>query len=177
MRTGDEDALRLTALQRAREEYAELADNWKQLEGKAQATSTIAGVFLAAILAFGDSGGKALSILESTLGKVSATLVVVALCASILCAVLSLWVESYDTPTDPKQLWVEIQKALRDTPDQLAQASAKISDELINDLLHVSDELDTKNDAKATWVLWGQRFLVAGALISAMLIVARIWVS
>ena len=115
------------ALERARYEYTELADNWKQLDSKAQATAAIAGVFLAASFA-----GRIWSIEQQVL---AATLAL-SLIAAIGCSVLAMRVAGFEMPPSGKWAltWVDAKLRLGLSDDQLREAKRLLHREF---LVHV----------------------------------------
>lgn len=99
------------ALDRVQAEYDELTDTWKQLDSKSQATSTIAGIFVAASFAFIRNSALQLNGLEKTL----LLLVLFSLVASILLAVSAMLVRTVPVPPTPENI-SEMVTELLDTP-------------------------------------------------------------
>jgi hypothetical protein len=88
------------------DEYNEVSDIWKTLEGKAQVVITVAGIFLAAIFSFAVAAGIDLRI-KMVLGVTLA-----ALLAALLCALWVLKARTYDVPFDSEATRKKVKELL-----------------------------------------------------------------
>lgn len=161
------------ALERARYEYTELADNWKQLDAKAQGTGALAGVFLAAVFAFGQQNSPMLSI---EMVKAMAIALVLLLTAAILCAVICLWTREAQMPPDAEAVRNQVKTFLGadlDDEARLAEREALLNG-FLDDWVAANATLAARNAIKARWLTRAQALLVAGAAISAVLTCVRV---
>ena len=154
-----------------RDEYKDLADNWKALDTKAQGTGAIAGVFLAAGFAWvRDLPAEFLSWQR---GFLAFSLAFLAL--SILFALFALWVRTIPSPP-----LGEVVKVLTDDllPALQGDESAQRATAFVNDQVELWRTTNTsvfgKSQRKGHWVICSQNslFLAAGAL--ALLAIASV---
>ena len=161
------------ALERARYEYAELAENWKQLDTKAQGTGALAGVFLAAVFAFGQQNSP---LLAATAVKAMALALVLLLTAAILAAVMCLWTREAQMPPDAQTVRDQVRTFLgADLDDEARHAEREaLLNGFLDDWVAANATLTARNAAKARWLTRAQVLLVAGAVISAGLTCVRV---
>jgi len=162
------------ALERARYEYTELADNWKLLDTKAQATAAIAGVFLAAFFTFvyRDSDGAAGCGLPAVIHwKVLPALLLVCLLAAIVCSLWAMWVTEVDMPPSGEWTWDAVKELLTPTAtaDSLGRGMRRIKRDFVEDWLKANRVLEKYGQTKAAGVMWAQRALLAGAVLGTVL--------
>ena len=162
------------ALERARFEYTELADNWKSIEHKAQSTAVVAGIFLAAMLPATNS--QLISTATEIHFRIVAALLACCLIGSICCAIRALKITHFDMPPSAQWTWnwVRDALALRKVDDELLSAKRDLYREFIDNWLGANRTLEERNTKKSSWVRHAQRFLAAGALLTALLILNRI---
>lgn len=161
------------ALERARYEYAELAENWKQLDTKAQGTGALSGVFLAAVFAFGQQNSPMLTIVAV---KAVAIALVLLLTAAILCAVICLWTREAQMPPDAHTVRDQVRTFLGadlDDESRLAEREALLNG-FLDEWVSANATVAARNATKARWLTRAQVLLVAGAVISAGLTCVRV---
>jgi uncharacterized membrane protein len=105
------------ALDRMKQEHADLQDTWKQLDSKAQATASIAGVFLAAAFAFVRNSAISLGISERVLLSGGVLLLV----AAITFAVVSMRLRASCTPTTGAETLDLVEQILECPADEGAE--------------------------------------------------------
>lgn len=161
------------ALERARYEYTELAENWKQLDTKAQGTGALSGVFLAAVFAFGQQNSP---LMAHVAVKTVAIALVLLLTAAILAAVICLWTREAQMPPDAQTVRDQVRTFLGadlDDEARLAEREALLSS-FLDDWVAANATLTARNATKARWLVRAQALLVAGAVISAGLTGVRV---
>ena len=161
------------ALERARYEYTELAENWKQLDTKAQGTGALAGVFLAAVFAFGQQNSPLLAIAAV---KAMAIALILLLTGAILCAVMCLWTREAQMPPDAETVRDQVKAFLGadlDDEARLAEREALLNG-FLDDWVSANGTLAARNATKVRWLTRAQVLLVAGAVISAALTCVRV---
>jgi hypothetical protein len=161
------------ALERARYEYTELAENWKQLDTKAQGTGALSGVFLAAVFAFSQQTSPLLAVPWI---KGLALGLVFLLTAAILCAVLSLWTREAQMPPDAETVRDQVKAFLGADLDDVARRAERdaILAGFLDEWVAANATLSARNAAKVRWLMRAQSLLVIGALISAGLTAVRV---
>jgi hypothetical protein len=164
-----------TALERARGEYDEYADNWKLLDSKAQALAAVAGVFLAAVLAF--FSGSDQPVLSGSGDHVLASLIVALLVASILFAMWSQRLIDVGMPTSGRNAYIEVRDAIEaaGNGNSLNLAYRRLLERFLVDWIKANDALDKKCADKAKPLRRAQWCLVLGATLSAVLALIKIW--
>ncbi len=162
-------------LERARYEYAELADNWKVLDGKAEKTIGIAGVFLAALLAF----LKDAMINDGDLfAKVLATGLIVALAIALVNSFMALRIQDATMPPDPKALWDDVKPFVQDassSAERCGQLRREWTEGQLEAWLEANADLDGKNNSKARHIASAHQAVGAAAALSALLVLTKIW--
>lgn len=161
------------ALERARYEYTELAENWKQLDTKAQGTGALSGVFLAAVFAFSQ---QTTPLLAMPWIKGLALSLVLLLTAAILCAVLSLWTREAQMPPDAETVRNQVKAFLgADLDDDARHAEREaLLVGFLDDWVAANATLAARNTVKVRWLTRAQILLAIGAAVSAALTVARV---
>lgn len=162
------------ALERAQYEYTELAENWKLLDAKAQGTAAIAGIFLAAFVAFVSK--DPCSVAGDIHTKLAVAVLLFLLLASILFAVTAMRVIGFDMPPSGRSTRDDVAKLL-DLPlneDELRAERTKLLRELTEIWLSSGDTIENCNAKKVKLVQRAQRFLVWAAFFIAALALWRI---
>lgn len=155
------------ALERARYEYTELCDNWKQLETKAQGTAAIAGVFLAAFVAI--ASRHSCGDLDIHF-KLTVVALIALLLASIYHAVKVLRVTEFDMPPSSESTWADVKKLL-DLPlndEALRREMEKLQREFVDIWVQCNQTLHACNEKKSSSVRRAQRLLVWSAFFGAL---------
>jgi hypothetical protein len=162
------------ALERARYEYTEHADNWIVLENKALATATVAGLFLAAVFSY---VGNDPPFLDHLLPRILATLLVLSLTAAIFCPMVSLCVRELQMPTSGQCSWDLVRGAIagRADSDDLWPAYRELLERYLADWLKSTAGIEGKSNSKAAWILRGQVALLIGGVAGAVLAAISIW--
>lgn len=159
------------ALDSYKEEYSELSEIWRNLDGKAQGAIAVSGIFLAGMLAFVRALLQSASSAEKWLLTVSAIFLVL----SIIFALIVLWVRT--VPKAPLGESLEI---------------------LINDLLSMEDgteperlhnfsrdharmwkitniEIQKVNEKKAFYLVWAQGMLIMAIGTVVLFTLIKVW--
>ena len=152
----------------AEAEYKDLSETWKLIDTKAQATTAIAGVFLAAVFNFVRPPGVSLAApLTFLLG-----LSVGALVVSVLFALLAMRVRS--VPALPAS-----EEAARMVTDLLAMPEAELEArhrgllaDTVNVWLPVNRQLQAANATKASWLERAQWCLMGAAILVAIVTIS-----
>ena len=165
-----QDQVRLDAIQSFSDEYKDLYDTWKSLDGKAQASATIAGIFLAAAFAIAKDIPAAFLPFQRILLAISIGLLVVTVC---FCLVGLLVRRIYAPPIgeNTKGLVEDLLPSLSPSKKG-ARLSRFIKDRF--DLWDVANsDLKQKCSRKAIWVSIAQGTLLAAiAAATAVTIIA-----
>lgn len=166
------NSLLAEALQSYRDEYKELSDTWRHIEGKAQGTVGIAGIFLAAVFAFarGLAGADPPLLFRVTL---IAALVLLATC--IVLAVLTLLVTEVPAPPLGETMDEMVGELSGVTDDaELAQRMPRFVSDQAELWQDTNESTDGENKKKAERLKWAQGLLVAAILLVAGLTIATI---
>jgi hypothetical protein len=158
------------AFDRLSSEYVELSDIWKQIDSKAQATATVAGIFIAASFAFVRNAAFQLNGVE----KLFLAAVLVCLILSILLAVGAMVVRNVPMPPEPESVARMVEELLACPETEYEKRHAGILADTINAWLPVNRELRSSLGSKANKLAWGQRALLVAAVLMACLTVLTI---
>ena len=159
------------ALASYREEYRDLADDWKGLETKAQGSVAVAGIFLAALFAF----VRELTANSGPLESVLLAVAVLTLLVSVGYAIAALRIRDIAASPLGKHLKPLVQHLLA-TPD--LEANPDRATNFLNDHIRMwhetNENMHHENDRKAGHVLRSQVCLMAAIAAVAILTVVKI---
>lgn len=161
------DQLLAGALQSYRDEYKELSDTWRHVEGKAQGTITVSGIFLAAAFAFvRDLTGAGTGLLEKSVLAVA----VGTLTATVILAVLSLRVREVVAPP----LGESLDEMITDLSGlthaaEIAERLPRFIGDQLEMWKNANEAVDRVNKGKAGLVAWAQRLLLLSIGLVAVL--------
>jgi len=158
------------AFDRTQAEYDELSDSWKQLDSKAQATSTVAGIFIAASFAFIRNSALQLSGLEKAL----LLLVLASLIVSILLAVTAMFVRTVPVPPTPENIAEMVTEMLDTPPEEHEERLGGLVADTINAWLPINRVLRKELLAKASKLENAQRALITAACLMGVLTVTTV---
>lgn len=158
------------AFDRVQAEYGELSDNWKQLDSKAQATATIAGIFMAASFAFIRNSALQLTGLE----RVLLLFVLASLIVSILLAVAAMFVRTVPVPPTPENIAEMVSDLLETAPKEHEERLGGLIADTINAWLPINRELRKELLVKASKLENSQWALVVAADLMAALTVTTV---
>jgi hypothetical protein len=148
------------ALEHLKLEHDQLAEAWKQVDGKAQGTTGIAGVLLAAAFAFVKNAPLNLTALERCSLGLAVTLLVVAI-------LLSAWVMAVRTVFTPLT-GAQVSTMVAHVKDSLADEAARNYCGLLADTIDAWSPVNTRLRAdvntKAERLQWAQLTLLAASL-------------
>ncbi len=154
-----------------REEAAALNENWRSLDGKAQGTGAIAGIFLAAGFAWARE-------IPATFGPLQRTLLAMA-CAVLIVAVtmalLALRVRNLSSPPQGKALSKMIDDLLpRLNPyNSHLRLEALLHDQIVG-WTNSNEQTRQKSIEKASWVRRAQWSLIAASALVAIVTVMQV---
>jgi len=154
-----------------REEYAELSETWRHIDGKAQVTASISGVFLAAIFAF---IRDIKSVIPSELMRIGMQFTIIILMLSVVFAVLALWIRNVSTAPLGQPL-DEITKDFLSVPEK--ERELRVYDfmrDQIEPWPEINQEIHKKNISKARFVISSQVSLLVAIIITAILSILMI---
>ena len=164
------DLLRL-ALEAHREEYRDLSDTWRNLDGKAQGSGAIAGIFLAAVFAWARQAPAGTGTLERVLLCASIVLLV----ASVVAAVLALQVRTVSAPPLGDETGDMIRDLLRpENAHELPDRVPLLFQDQIRAWRDTNRDMAEKNQDKAGRVWGSQVALLAAAVVVAALTVMAV---
>jgi hypothetical protein len=157
------DQVLLDAITSFQDEYKELYDTWKSIDSKAQATATIAGIFLAAAFALARDVPTTFLPHQRTMLAVAIGLLVVTICLCLFGLQIRR-ISSAPIGENSKELIDDLLPTL--TPSmQGARLSAFIKDRY--DLWELTNaDFKRKSSGKALWVTLGQGSLVAAIAVA-----------
>ncbi len=161
------DQLLAGALQSYRDEYKELSDTWRHVEGKAQGTITVSGIFLAAAFAFvRDLTGAGTGLLEKSILAVAVGM----LTATVILAVLSLRVREVVAPPLGESL-DEMITDLSGVTDaaEIAERLPRFVGDQLQMWKNANEAVDQVTKGKAGLVAWAQRLLLLAIALVAVL--------
>jgi hypothetical protein len=164
------DLLRL-ALEGYREEYRDLSETWRNLDGKAQGSGAIAGIFLAAVFAW----VRPLAAGVGTVEKVFFCASIVLLVASVVAAVLALQVRTVSAPPLGDETGQMINDLLRpENADELPERVPRLFKDQIRAWRDTNRDMAEVNLGKANRVRDSQVTLLAAAAVVAALSVMAV---
>ena len=158
------------AFDRVTSEYTELSDVWKQVDTKAQATATIAGIFMAAAFAFVRNAAFQLTSTE----KVLLSALLVLLLASISVAVRAMLIREVPMPPEPEAVAKMVEELLTQPETEYEERHASLLADTVNAWIPVNRELRSTVTSKASGVAWAQGALLLAALVMAALIILTV---
>ena len=165
------DLLRL-ALEGYREEYRDLSETWRNLDGKAQGSGAIAGIFLAAVFAW----VRPLAAGAGTLERVLLCASIVLLVASVVAAVLALQVRTVSAPPLGEETGKMIDDLLRpENVGELPERIPRLFQDQIRAWRATNRETADANLGKADRVRDSQVALLAAAALVAVLSVLAVF--
>lgn len=161
------DQLLAGALQSYRDEYKELSDTWRHVEGKAQGTITVAGIFLAAAFAFvRDLTGAGTGLVEKSILAVAVGMLTV----TVILAVLSLRVRELVAPPLGENLddLITDLSGVSDA-EEIAERLPRFVGDQLSLWKTANEAVDRVNKDKASLVALAQRLLLlAIGLVAAL---------
>lgn len=165
------DYLRQMALETFRAEYQEVHQTWRNLESKAQANITLAGIFLAAALAYIEKINPAPNPMEKFL--LIAALVLLG--ASVTLSVFVLLVRDIIDPPMGKFVRKYLPPLLRRETEKDLRAAIDIAFNQANEAWRKATERARERNAeKAQHLTDAQGLLVAAIALFAVLTIARV---
>jgi hypothetical protein len=153
------------ALGHAKDEHDQLLDTWKQVDGKAQGTAAIAGLFLAAAFAFVRNTGLAISAEEKVLLAVTLT----ALVCSIGLSVWVLLIRDASSPLSASQVSKMVTDALTMPKEEASERYDGLLFDTLNVWAVVNDSLRLELSSKARFLSWAQRALLVSTIAALVL--------
>ena len=160
------------ALDHARGEHDQLLDLWKQIDGKAQGTAAIAGLFLAAAFAFVRNTGLTTGLAITAQEKVLLGVTLAALVCSIGLSVWVLLIRDYSSPLSATQVSEMVTDALRMPKEEAAERYVGLLFNTLNVWAVANDSLRLEASNKARILGWAQRALLVST-IAALLLTLR----
>ena len=163
-------------------EYTEKAKIFSDLDGKAQNTTTVAGIFLAAALAFLQGEGlKALTLYTGRNALAILALSIMLLLASILVCLIGMRIRQVPSPVESAELATMVNEILSVSP---AEFTDEMEENYFRDQIKAWQttlkEMSAADDDKAQSVLIGQLLLAAAVVLVAVMltvVLAGVWFS
>ncbi len=158
-----QDEILREAIMSFQEEYKDLYDTWKCLDSKAQATATIAGIFLAAAFALAREIPVTFVAYQTVLLATSIALLVITVCLSLI----GLQIRRIYAPP----IGENSQKLIRDLLPSLSESErdARLS-AFLGDRYRLWEQANVdfkcKSSGKARWVASAQGFLLAAIAVA-----------
>jgi hypothetical protein len=159
------------AIGRAAHEHAELSEAWKLLDTKSQATTAIAGVFIAAAFAFFRNS----EFHPTDCEKALLALLVTALVGSIFSAILAMRIREITMPISGSEALDDVVAIFKKhtLPESLEDRYNGLLEDSIRNWAVVNAKLKGDLDRKATLLTCSHRLLlIASCLILLLTIVA-----
>lgn len=161
-----------SVLKACENEYKDLVDTWRVLESKAQALSSVAGIFIAATFAF----ARELQTSAPTSFRVALMAAVALLLLATAAGVAVLFVSSVKTPVTSAELGRMIDEVLplmRDGEElerygNLLRDQARVWYQAI-------ESLKAANARKSRFLLVGQSLLLGAAGLVSGLVIGMVW--
>lgn len=163
------EILRLT-LEACSKEGDALADTWKVLETKAQATVVTAGIFITAIVSVTNDTGTSRPPIASLVLVVS----LLSLGLAIWCAVLALLVRSVTAHPGAKEYDTLALDLLGLPPEEIRERLPGFYQNAIILWRQSSEEHRRANDEKADYLSFSQLALFMASVLAALLAVVRL---
>lgn len=158
------------AFARVQSEYDELTDSWRQVDAKAQATTAIAGVFMAAAFAFVRNSALGLGTAE----KLILLALVIVLIASIMVSIRAMLVRLVPVPPTSEAVAQMITELLETPPEEHVERHAALVADTINAWIPVNRQLRVDLADKAGRLAIAQRCLLGAAVLMALLTVVAV---
>jgi lipopolysaccharide export LptBFGC system permease protein LptF len=153
---------------RAQYEHDHLSETWKRLDDKAQATATIAGIFMAAAFAFLQSSAVQLTSPQKWVLCAGVLFLVVA----ITLSVFSMLIQEVSLPPTTARAAKMVADVLAGDPKEFEERYDGLLADTIDPWVQVNAALTTVIARKGRQLLWGQRSLLLAAFSIAILTIA-----
>lgn len=152
-----------------RTEYANVLETWKLLEGKAQTTMTVAGIFLAAVFAFARDLTNITPRQQVLIGT-AVGLLVFAVCLGLMV----LRIKTVRTPPLGTFTSSRVTDVLAKNDSELPQYFRAFLAEQVSEWTNAIVVARRTNDDKATWLWRSQLCLVVGIIATAGFTILRV---
>ncbi|MGQ0761785.1 MAG: hypothetical protein ACT4OT_07195 [Acidobacteriota bacterium] len=165
------ESLQRLVLDSYRDEYKDVSETWRNLEGKAQGAVAIAGIFVAGAFAYIRDAKT-----PGSLEKVSLAVSIFSLMASVLFAIWALKVRKVPAPPWGSEIGKLVQDllAIKDDPELAKRVPLFTTDQV--KLWETSTNKAKKvNQSKANWLLASHVFLVLAILAIGFASLAKLW--
>lgn len=147
-------------------EYADVYQNWRTIEGKAQGSVAIAGIFIGGVFALMQALGA-----MPMCALVFLVLVLWFLVAAVLCALRALFVTDCECLDDTSEVLKKARYVLDAASEDEGRRQIRT---LVKDLseayARINSEVHRSNRQKAIWVHRSQTCLAVGIVISVVII-------
>jgi hypothetical protein len=155
---------------RVQSEYDELTDSWRQVDAKAQAAATIAGIFMAASFAFVRNSALSLGAGE----KFFLLALVLVLILSIAMSVRAMLMRVVPVPPTPESVAQMVSELLETAAEEHEERHAALVADTINAWIPVNRQLRADLVGKTCKLAMAQRCLLGAAILMALLTVAAV---
>lgn len=164
------ESLLKTVLESYREEYKRIVDNWNRLEGKAQGSVAIGGIFIAGALAYFRENSQIIHCYQKYLFGAS----IVCLLSTVIFSILALRIRGLPVPPVGEYLDKLVCDLLKVSDSELLGRIPSLVEDQITQWRIVRSSLVGLNFRKANNVWIGQIFLVIAILIVGILALSTI---
>ncbi len=159
------ESLKQTVLDSYREEYKDYADNWRNLETKAQGNIAVAGIFIAGVFAFLTKGNYTPNEYDRFLLLLSIGFLV----ASIVASIFVLQTRTVKVPPLGSFVDYQIKRILKVDDADFHERVRRFGLEHFNKWREVMDAMDKTVQSKADR-LWIAQILLMAAILSIALL-------
>jgi hypothetical protein len=164
------------SLTRYEDEYKELLDTWRDLERKAQATTTIAGVFLAGIFVLLRQSGSTTAVPLSSDIKVFLGLAILLLILAFFCAILVFSVrERYIAPSSAVTHRLALDLLKVGDEQELQERLLFFLHDRISAWQGTNENIAALNREKSKSLWWAQIFLISDIFVMSVIVVLLIF--
>lgn len=163
-----------TALEAYQNEYDGLLASWRNIEGKAQSTASVSGVFIAATFAFAREISSQTNLQNLDLLKKLVLLSIICLVISVISALLVMWVRSLPAPPGGWVIEEMVNDILNSHDSVKARFPAFLQDQL-RMWRNTNKYLRKANTTKASLLKSSQIFLLVAILSAALSTALRIF--
>jgi hypothetical protein len=164
------------SLARYEGEYKELLDTWRDLERKAQAVTTIAGVFLAGVFVLIRQSGPSTGVAISLEIKMFLFLAIILLLLAFFCAILVFNVrERYVAPSSDVTHRLALDLLKVGDEKELQERILFFMHDRISAWKGTNENIAALNREKSQNLWWAQFFLIADIFVMSVIVMLLIF--